>query len=83
MPREYDDRHERPDQRNGRAPRERQGGGDRKIAFAMTERDDKTYWTKVGSAFVNKDGSINVFLEALPVSGKIQIRDDDRRREEG
>ncbi|MFO0590483.1 MAG: hypothetical protein U0441_23275 [Polyangiaceae bacterium] len=82
MSRDYDERHDRNAQRNGHASRERQGGSDRKIAFAMTERDDKTFWTRVGSAFVNKDGSINVFLEALPVSGRLQLRDDERRREE-
>jgi hypothetical protein len=49
--------------------------------FAVTERDDKSFWTRVGAAFPNKDGSVNVFLDALPVSGKLQIRDDDERRE--
>lgn len=47
-----------------------------KDAFQITEgKDGKSYWTKVGMAFVNKDGSINVFLDAFPRDGKIQIRD--------
>jgi hypothetical protein len=35
----------------------------------------KKYWNRVGIAFVNADGSLSVKLEALPVSGELQIRD--------
>ncbi|MFT3714035.1 MAG: hypothetical protein QM817_40760 [Archangium sp.] len=31
-------------------------------------------WTKVGSAFVNKDGSINLYLDAIPLNGRIYLR---------
>ena len=37
--------------------------------------DDKTYWDRIGAAFVNKDGSLNVVLNALPLDGKLHIRD--------
>ena len=49
-----------------------------KDVFTITESKDdskKDYWTNVGVAFVNQDGSINVILNAFPVSGKLQIRD--------
>ena len=46
--------------------------------FAITERGDKSYWTKIGVAFVNRDRSITVQLEALPVSGKLQIRSEEK-----
>ena len=46
-----------------------------KIVYVITERNEKKYWNRVGVAFVNHDGSINVRLEALPVSGEMQIRD--------
>ena len=46
-----------------------------KIVYVITQRNDKSYWNRVGVAFVNTDGSINVRLEALPVSGEMQIRD--------
>jgi hypothetical protein len=46
-----------------------------KIAYVITQRKDKSFWNRVGVAFVNNDGSINVKLEAVPVSGEIQIRD--------
>lgn len=38
-------------------------------------KDKKAVWTKVGNAFPNKDGSINVYLNALPINGKLQIRE--------
>jgi hypothetical protein len=46
-----------------------------KIAYVITQRNSKNFWNRVGVAFVNNDGSINVKLEAVPVSGEIQIRD--------
>ena len=46
-----------------------------KIAYVVTQRGTQKYWTRIGVAFVNKDGSINVKLEAVPVSGEIHVRD--------
>lgn len=46
-----------------------------KIVFVITKRNEKKYWNRVGVAFVNTDGSINVKLEAVPVNGELQIRD--------
>ena len=49
-----------------------------KDVFSITEdkkNPEKTRWTKIGAAFVNKDGSINAFLDAFPRDGKLQIRD--------
>ncbi|PIR18301.1 MAG: hypothetical protein COV46_00465 [Deltaproteobacteria bacterium CG11_big_fil_rev_8_21_14_0_20_49_13] len=49
----------------------------RKEVFHIRDLGDgkKSVWTKIGSAFVNKDGSINAILEALPVDGRLHIRD--------
>lgn len=52
-------------------------------AFALTERNEKTFWTRIGVAFTNKDGSVTVQLDALPVSGRLQIREDEEREERG
>jgi hypothetical protein len=63
-----------------------------KIVYAITSREAKlvkgvaspptrAYWNRVGIAFVNSDGSLNVKLEALPVSGELHIRDYTPRRE--
>lgn len=40
------------------------------------ERKDRgTYWMRVGTAFMNRDGSMNIYLDALPISGKLQVRE--------
>jgi len=59
------------------------GGGGRRpwAAYNVVERNGKNFWTRVGSAFHNRDGSMNIYLDALPRDGKIQIREDDRERE--
>jgi hypothetical protein len=46
-----------------------------KIVYVITERNNRSFWNRVGVAFVNSDGSLNVKLEAVPVSGEMQIRD--------
>jgi hypothetical protein len=52
-----------------------------KPVFAITERGEKSFWTRVGAAFTNKDGSITIALDALPVSGRLQIREQEDRIE--
>ncbi|MDF1561414.1 MAG: hypothetical protein P1V51_00120 [Deltaproteobacteria bacterium] len=39
------------------------------------EGERKAYWKHVGRAFLNRDGSINVLLDALPLGAKLQIRE--------
>jgi hypothetical protein len=46
-----------------------------KIVYTITERGEKSYWTRIGVAYVNRDGSLNVKLEAMPVNGTMQVRD--------
>ncbi len=40
-----------------------------------SEDGERSFWTKVGVAFVNKDNSLTVELNAIPLSGRLQIRD--------
>lgn len=54
-----------------------------KIAYSISERNGRSFWTRIGRAFVNRDGSINVRLEALPTNGQIQLRDPEPRDELG
>lgn len=46
-----------------------------KLVYTVIDRDGKPFWLRVGVAFVNKDGSLNVKLDALPTNGTLQIRD--------
>jgi hypothetical protein len=47
-----------------------------KILWMLTERGDRTYWTRIGVGYVNRDGSVNLTLDALPLaSNKLQLRD--------
>lgn len=61
------------------------GGGKKNLAvYAIIERDGKSYWLKVGAAFPNRDGSLNLYLDAVPVkSNRLQVREqrawDDAR----
>ena len=40
----------------------------------------QSWWTRVGRAFLNRDGSINVHLDALPMQGKLQLREPSETR---
>jgi hypothetical protein len=47
-----------------------------KVLWMITERGDRSFWTRIGVGYVNRDGSINLSLEALPIgSSKLQLRD--------
>ena len=45
-----------------------------------SSKDGKTYWLRLGMAYVNKDNSINLYLDGLPVNGRLQVRDWDEPR---
>lgn len=34
-----------------------------------------TFWSRAGSAFVNRDGSLNVYLDVLPMHGTLHLRE--------
>lgn len=46
-----------------------------KIVYVISERGGKNYWNRIGVAFVNSDGSLNVKLESMPLSGELHVRD--------
>jgi hypothetical protein len=54
-----------------------------KAVFTVVERGQgKSFWIRIGVGFTNRDGSLNLKLDALPVSGTLQVRDwepNDRR----
>jgi hypothetical protein len=65
--------------------KEASGAGGKKLAvYAINEKDGDraAWWQKIGMAFTNRDGSIAIYLDALPIgTNKLQIREqrDDAR----
>ena len=54
------------------------GGGRRLQVWAIPESRDgeKAFWVRIGRAFTNRDGSINLLLDALPLgTNRLQIRE--------
>lgn len=44
--------------------------------FAVDGEGDEAFWTRVGSAWQNKDGKgYNIVLQALPVNGRLVLRE--------
>ena len=55
-----------------------------RVLCPVTTKDNRTYWVRSGTAFRNRDESINLYLDVLPVNGKLQIREwDDSPSERG
>lgn len=47
---------------------------DIKDVYTIQQSGERSFWIKLGVAFVNKDGSLNVKLDGLPVNGSLHIR---------
>ncbi|MDX2011996.1 MAG: hypothetical protein SFW67_17520 [Myxococcaceae bacterium] len=45
------------------------------IKESTTKKGPTSIWVRAGSAWVNRDGSINVYLDVLPLDGKLHIRE--------
>ncbi len=47
-----------------------------KEVFTVSDRKDgKQAWVRLGAAFPNRDGSLTVLLDGVPVNGRLVIRD--------
>jgi hypothetical protein len=57
-------------------------GQQMKAVFTVVDRGaGKSYWTRVGVGFVNRDGSITLKLDAIPVNGTLQVREWESRED--
>ena len=58
--------------------------GNMKGVWNIVENDsrERPIWVRVGTAFVNRDGSLNVYLDSLPLNGKLHIRELQPRTEQ-
>ncbi|MBI4367532.1 MAG: hypothetical protein HY543_12015 [Deltaproteobacteria bacterium] len=53
-----------------------EGGRQLKEVYQIVEREGmKPQWVRIGIGFVNRDSSINIRLDALPLDGRLQVRD--------
>lgn len=65
------------------------GSGKKPLAvYSIIERKEKKHWIKIGAAFPNRDGSVTLYLDALPLGTNcLQIREqrvwDDARAANG
>lgn len=56
-----------------------------KEVFTIIERENaKPFWARIGIGFINRDNSINLILDGLPVNGRLHVRDAraSQRKEE-
>ncbi len=52
-----------------------------KIVYTITERGERSFWHRIGVGYVNRDGSLNIKLDAMPVNGTMHVRDWTARDE--
>ena len=67
---------------NGSSNGASNGGSKRKVVYTIIETGEgKSVWRLVGAAFVNRDESLTVLLDALPTNGRLHIREPSERDE--
>lgn len=51
------------------------------VISPVERKDGKTFWVRIGVGYANRDNSINMYLDALPVNQRLQLReaDDDEK----
>jgi hypothetical protein len=55
--------------------------GKRLAVFSIRENKGGSVWVRAGSAFVNKDGSLNLLLDVLPLDGKLHVREAGEKKD--
>lgn len=51
-----------------------------KVVYAIIEnKNGKSFWNRIGAAFTNRDGSITIKLDCVPLGGTMQVRDPEPR----
>jgi hypothetical protein len=54
------------------------GGQKRLVVYAINEKEGErtAWWQRIGAAYTNRDGSINIVLDALPLgTNRLQVRE--------
>jgi hypothetical protein len=57
----------------------------RLVVYTIIEKPgtDRSFWWRIGTAWINRDQSINIQLDAFPVNGKLHVREASERPAEG
>jgi len=44
--------------------------------FQVKDRGEgkKAFWNEIGVGFENRDGSLSIMLDSIPLTGKLQVR---------
>ncbi len=56
--------------------------GKRLAVFSIRPGKNGSIWVRAGVAEVNRDGSVNLQLDVLPLDGKLHVREAFERRAE-
>ena len=48
-----------------------------------TREGQKSRWVRIGAAWKNRDGSLNIKLDALPVNGVLNVRKPKPKEDSG
>jgi hypothetical protein len=52
------------------------------VAYQVRDRGEKSYWTRIGSAWANADGKgFNIQLDVVPLDGRITLRVASEKKE--
>lgn len=55
--------------------------GKRLTVYSIRNGKGGSVWVKAGTAFINKDGSLNVYLDVLPLDGKLHVREATEKKD--
>lgn len=53
----------------------------RLAVFSIRKHRGGSVWVRAGSAFINRDGSLNLYLDVLPLDGTLHIREPGEKRD--
>ena len=54
--------------------------GKKFTVFSIRKKEQGTIWVRVGNAVVNRDGSMNVWLDVIPFDGTLHGREAAERK---
>ncbi len=55
--------------------------GKRLAVFSIRKTKNGTVWVRAGNAYVNRDGSLNVWLDVLPMDGTLHVREAAEKKD--